>query len=365
MAEQLDWGWTEDGHRRRKKAIQNVRLPRAITLPTNGSVSSSAVRHVLRVLNEYAGGDCETFVGRDKIAAETGLSVSQVKRALAALRQLGLASVARKKGRAALVCNHYRIHWRAVEALGADQPHPELGSAADSKSVATVEIGSAAASESVAPVGPQDGARVHHGPLVGERRSMVDPATVHHGPSDGPSWTGRRSMVDPDSSTDLVKTPSSTSWGTAAEELVRLGVRVPWGAIDQAKRRGATPERVLALAEHYAAMREEEGWQPGALYTRVSQDGPGLAIAEGWPVDPQRARRRKACTAAASTEHLERECGGLLDGLPPIDRDALARRVIGQDATLWSLYRMVGLKEFRVRAALLAGLLQELTPATS
>lgn len=357
MAEQRDWGWTEAGYQGRRKAIQTLRLPRAITVRNNGSVSSAAVRHVLRVLNDYAGGDCETFVGRERIAQESGLSVSQVKRAIAALEDLGLLRIEFRKGRAAIVCNHYLIQWEAIERQGQAAPHPEAAGSAEPVAPAPLPSG--------APVHGGPPAPVHSGPPQGERRSMVDRAPVHGGQSAGPPWTERRSMVDPDLHISSHRTPSPTpppGWGEAGKALCDAGVKRAWQAIDQARRRGATPERVVALAEHYQRERQTRGWNAGVLYWRVCGEGPGLAIADGWPDAPRRPPPEET---AARAEALERDCGALLDGLSAAELQDLASRRLRGNPTAWSLWQIAGLKDAIVRRAMLAAVAEELQPAAA
>lgn len=113
--------------RERDKLLAAMCLPRAVPLP-DGSASSAAMKAVLYRIHFHAKDGDESFPGVPSMAMATGLNEKTVRRAIAALKLLGIISVEFKRSEASrVVCNHYRFLMDEVlrRQPGAYTGHPE------------------------------------------------------------------------------------------------------------------------------------------------------------------------------------------------------------------------------------------------
>lgn len=87
-------------------------LLRAIKIPDGDGVSGTAVKAVLRAIDDY-GREC--FASMATLADNANVSDRVVKRAIARLVSLSLITKEKKKNSFGVVTNHYRIVWSEVE----------------------------------------------------------------------------------------------------------------------------------------------------------------------------------------------------------------------------------------------------------
>jgi len=242
-------------------------------------VSAAAMRHVLRVIDSHGRGR-EAWPGLQTIARETSLGVRTVKRAVAALADMSLLVITKRRPATGLVpVNHYRIVWSELALLVPTRP------------------GLLAPTATPRNCGPDHGATgPEHGATITDHGATMARAWGHHGTQSVKETPIRKPPPPSERKEEEVFLDDLISdYVTAGVYAAAARVRTAVGQTDLAHVRG--------LLDHYQAAGG--AWGPGALALRLTRATPGLAVDAGWP--PAQRTAPPELQAAATTKRLAHE----------------------------------------------------------
>ncbi len=316
-----------------------------------GAASAAAQKAVLFRIDAYARANGECWVSYATFATETNLSLSQVQRAIDALKQASLiTSEVRYRADLGRNAAHLRIVWSELELL---RPSPAAESPSQTSSRATAPqprprpaLLAAAPQPATAPqshsepIPPPDAPlsqsfeRVSAVAVVTRDQSVIsrDQSVISRDQSVIPS--GAKYYSDLELKTPPPPTPvalraqcaTATDWQAVVVECAALGIADRQAVVAAARQAGVSPAEALALCDYY---RSRSGaWGPGALAWRLRNAAPGCDPASGWPPPAKAYLVRRAAQAAAENSSARRG-----------EAVATAERVRDSDAALeraWS-----------------------------
>lgn len=237
---------------------------------------------VVRQLIEADGDRCPPSI--EDLAIGSGESPATVKRRLALLRECGILATTRDEGSSARDPLRRGIDWEATARL-ARRPlahhEPTKGPSAHGEptrsEVEPTKSAAVVSSKSIDPLPSPKGS-----PLPFRRPvEAVEAVQVDEG--------GSRAAAE---------------WLDVEREAARAGVGAAKAAIDQARGRGASPELVRAIVEHF---RSTPGaWGPGALQKRIASALPGVPACEGWPRADAAYDRERAAVRRSERQEADR-----------------------------------------------------------
>ena len=241
--QQLSHSWISANKRRswERKVLRDAMLPDV------SGTRPATLKSVLRAIDEYCQlRDGECYASQEKLASETGISVSTVRRSLKALETLGLITCQRKSRGGRATCNHYRIVWSELALLGPQHEQPVISNAHHDANDCSPH------SEQPVIVPPSN----VHGDLQNESETREKTTTAVVVDSLTNAIEELKRLV-----TNLAerisslgeRSPESVSrdvgedWRTLERELAEFGVRYPSKAIEASRRRGETVHDVRSI----------------------------------------------------------------------------------------------------------------------
>jgi hypothetical protein len=364
--------------RDRHTVVENIRFDNTET--SDRIVSGGAIQNVLGALYTFQREDFECYPTLPMLAGRAGRSVNVVRRALEALRDLGLIIIERRRyGEYGSVSrNYYSIMWPQLNSYLADRNAYKLSRramaelSADPDQLPTVgDYQSPTAGDGNCPSGTEQT------PTTGEYKLTEN---LSNEPPLGPPRDCPVSPAAGGGDLELLSTPpkephpapprdngfapaATVGWDKIESRLRAIGMAVPQKALGPARSAGVPIELVGALIDHWSDRRP--AWDLGALCWRIEHaaagqiatdpalwprpSADGLAAAAKTKRDAQAAANRldlagERAAAEQTRRDAERLNAEWLPRLEALDATQLAALVAKLPTVLRAMFRRDGLQ---------------------